>query len=45
MGRRIALIGVLALALCTALAMILGSSAEAKKKTKKPKTVLFQQSV
>jgi hypothetical protein len=42
--RRIAVIGILALALCTALAMTLGGSAEAKKKKKKTANV-FSMSV
>ena len=42
--RRIAFIGILALALCTALAMTLGGSAEAKKKKKKTANV-FSMSV
>jgi subtilisin-like proprotein convertase family protein len=43
--RWIALAGVLGLAVCTALALVMGGSAEAKKKTKKVKTVVFQQSL
>jgi len=43
--QRLALIGVLALALCTFLGMTLGGSAEAKKKSKKSKTVVFQQAL
>ncbi len=42
--RRAASIGVMALALCTALALVLGGPAEAKK-MKKVKTVVFAQSV
>jgi subtilisin-like proprotein convertase family protein len=41
----VTLIGVLALAICTALGMTLGGSAEAKKKSKKSKTVVFRQSL
>jgi subtilisin-like proprotein convertase family protein len=44
-GRRLALLGVLTLALCTAIGMTLGGSAEAKKKQKKVKTVVFSQSL
>jgi hypothetical protein len=43
--RRLTLLGVLALALCTAIGLTLGSSAEAKKKQKKAKQVVFTQSV
>jgi subtilisin-like proprotein convertase family protein len=43
--RRLALLGVLALALCTAIGMTLGGAAEAKKKQKKAKPVVFTQSV
>ena len=43
--RKLSLIGVLTLALCTALGMTLGGAAEAKKKSKKTKTVVFQQSI
>jgi hypothetical protein len=43
--RRLALCGVLALALCTAIAITFGGSAEAKKKVKKVKTVVFSQSL
>jgi subtilisin-like proprotein convertase family protein len=43
--QRLALIGMLALALCAVLGMTLGGSAEAKKKSKKSKTVVFQQSL
>jgi hypothetical protein len=43
--RRAALFGVLALALCTALGFTFGGAAEAKKKQKKTKTVVFRQSV
>jgi subtilisin-like proprotein convertase family protein len=43
--RRLAFFGVLTLALCTAIGMTLGGSAEAKKKQKKVKTVVFSQSL
>jgi hypothetical protein len=43
--RRTAFFGVLALALCTALGLTFGGAAEAKKKQKKVKNVVFRQSL